>query len=208
MRQNSGSQPSSDIVRDNNPSYANACRVSPVLLYPAHIARTLADDFIIALISFEFNDDENAAGFISGKDVNVLPRAALDLTAQVLKLSSPRQGMPLLDQQVFQVLFQGKPEIERCLSVIHTRFHHNDMPSLLDVVEQQLKRSRSPPSEFSDATCIVHGKGRVAPESPLILEAQDVVIDLRVATTPNLVHLALQEWHIDLGGPPRLTRNQ
>jgi len=78
MWQNSGSQPSGDIVRDNNPSHANACRVSPVLLYPAHIARTLADDFIIALISFEFNDNEITAGPISGQDVNLLPRAALD----------------------------------------------------------------------------------------------------------------------------------
>src|SRR5215510_9683780 len=98
MRQNSGSQPSSDIVRDNNPSYANACRVSSVLLYPAHIARTLADDFIIVLISFEFNDHEITAGPISGQDVNVLPRAAFDLTAQILKLSSPWQDMSLLDQ--------------------------------------------------------------------------------------------------------------
>jgi hypothetical protein len=54
----------------------------------------------------------------------------------------------------------------------------------------------------------VHGKGRVVPKSPLILEAQDVVIDLHVATAPNLMHLALQYWRIDLGGPPRLTRNQ
>ena len=122
MRQNGGSQPSSDIVRDNDPSHVNACRVSPVLLYPAHIARTLADDFIIALVPFEFNDDEIAAGPISGEDVDMLPRAALDLTAQVLKLSSPRQDIPLLDQQVFKVLFQGNPEIECCLSVIHTRF--------------------------------------------------------------------------------------
>jgi hypothetical protein len=208
MRQNGGSQPSSDIVRDNNPSYANTCRVSPVLLYPAHIARTLAEDFIIALISLEFNDHEIAAGPLSGQHVNVLPRATFDLTAQVLNLSSPRQDMPLLDQQVFQVLFQGNPEIERCLNVIHMRFRHDDVPSLLDVVEQQRERSCSPPREFSDAACIVHGKSRVMPESPLILEAQDVVIDLHVTTTPNLVHLALQEWRIDLGDPSRLTRNQ
>jgi hypothetical protein len=192
MRQNGGSQTRSDIMRDNDPSHVNACRVSPLLLYPAHIARTLADDFIIALISFEFNDDEITDGPISGKDVNVLPRAAFDLTAQILKLSSPRQNMSLLDQQVFKVLFQGNPEIECCLSVIHTSFRHDNMPSLLDVVEQQLERSGSPPSEFSDAACIVDRKGRVMPESPLILKAQEVVIDLHVTTMPNLVHLALQ----------------
>ena len=208
MRQNGSSQSSSDIVRDDDSSHVNACRVSPVLLYPAHIARTLADDFIIAPISFEFNDNEITAGPISGQDVNVLPRAAFDLTAQILKLSSPRQDMPLLDQQVFKVLFQGNPEIEWCLSIIHTSFRHDDVPSLLDVVEQQRERSRSPPCEFSDAACIVHGKGRVVPKAPLILEAQDIVIDLHITTMPNLMHLALQEWHIDLGGPPRLTRNQ
>ena len=77
-------------MRDNNPSYANTCRISPVLLHLAHIARTLADDFIIALISLEFYHDVITADPVLGEHVDVTQRSTLDLTAQILKLSSPR----------------------------------------------------------------------------------------------------------------------
>ena len=68
----------------------NAFEFRSVLLDPTHVAGTLADDFIVTLVTLEFDHDVIASVAVLGEDVHPAQRIALDLPIQVLKLPGPR----------------------------------------------------------------------------------------------------------------------
>jgi hypothetical protein len=76
-------------VGDYYSSHIDTCWIGSVLLDPAHITGTLADDFIVTLIPLEFDNDVIPAGPILREYVDAAQHSTLDLPTQACKIDSP-----------------------------------------------------------------------------------------------------------------------
>ena len=140
-------------------------------------------NFVVALVSLEFNHHESTTGAILGEDVERPQRTTMDLSVKILKPIGPRQRIPLLGQEIFEILLQRHSQIQRLGRNIPRHGRGHDMLPLLQMVEQQRQASSGPMGQFLDSSRILDREDRILPVPPLVLKPHGLVIDSDVAAT-------------------------
>lgn len=208
MGQHSRSKPIVSLMCHDDATDTDAFVIRTVLFDPAHVTRDLADDFIVSLVPLEFDDDMIVGNAIPGNDVDPSQCAAFHLSVAVLKLARPRERLPLLNDQIFEVLFQRNPQVKRLRRSSPHVDRDYEMPAAFEMIEEKRYCPNGPARKLLYPASVLNREVSVRSVPPLELQPHRIVIGNDFATTSGIMHFSRESSVVDLGATFRLALDQ